>query len=107
MTTRDRLYIGGSWVTPSDPGLLEIRSPHDRSVLGHVAQAVPADVDAAVAAARAAFDDGPWPHTSPASRAEVIRRVNALREARADESQRPSRPRTVRRCGSRSWASRS
>jgi acyl-CoA reductase-like NAD-dependent aldehyde dehydrogenase len=85
MTNRDRLYVGGSWVAPSDPALLEIRSPHDRSVLGHVAQAAPADVDAAVAAARVAFDDGPWPRLSPTSRAEVIRRVNALREARADE----------------------
>ncbi|MFF3945918.1 aldehyde dehydrogenase [Streptomyces sp. NPDC001902] len=86
MTLRDRLFIGGSWVTPSDPDLiLEIRSPHDQSVLGRVAQAADADVDAAVAAAREAFDNGPWPRTDPKERQEVIRRVNALREARADE----------------------
>jgi acyl-CoA reductase-like NAD-dependent aldehyde dehydrogenase len=85
MIVRDRLYIGGEWVAPTLPGLLEIRSPHDRSVLGHVAQAAPEDVDAAVAAARAAFDDGPWPRTDPAERQAVIRRLNALREARADE----------------------
>ncbi|WP_406273471.1 aldehyde dehydrogenase [Actinacidiphila glaucinigra] len=86
MIIRDRLYIGGSWVTPSDPDLLlDIRSPHDRSVLGRVAQAADADVDAAVAAAREAFDHGPWPRTDPKDRQEVIRRVNALREARSDE----------------------
>jgi aldehyde dehydrogenase (NAD+) len=85
MIVRDRLYVGGDWVAPSDPNLLEIRSPHDRSVLGRVAQAAPKDVDAAVAAARAAFDDGPWPRTDPAERQAVIRRLNALREARADE----------------------
>ncbi|MFG2301156.1 aldehyde dehydrogenase [Actinacidiphila glaucinigra] len=86
MIIRDRLYIGGSWVTPSDPDLLlDIRSPHDRSVLGRVAQAADADVDAAVAAARDAFDHGPWPRTDPKERQEVIRRVNALREARSDE----------------------
>ncbi|MFD8076416.1 aldehyde dehydrogenase [Streptomyces sp. NPDC059718] len=86
MTLRDRLFIGGSWVTPSDPDLLlEIRSPHDQSLLGRVAQASDADVDAAVAAAREAFDNGPWPRTDPKERQEVIRRVNALREARADE----------------------
>ncbi|MDX2847113.1 aldehyde dehydrogenase [Actinacidiphila glaucinigra] len=86
MIIRDRLYIGGSWVTPSDPDLLlDIRSPHDRSVLGRVAQAADADVDAAVAAAREAFDHGPWPRTDPKERQEVIRRVNALREARSDE----------------------
>ncbi|MFF3254772.1 aldehyde dehydrogenase [Actinacidiphila glaucinigra] len=86
MIIRDRLYIGGSWVTPSDPDLLlDIRSPHDRSVLGRVAQAADADVDAAVASAREAFDHGPWPRTDPKERQEVIRRVNALREARSDE----------------------
>ncbi|WP_329183425.1 aldehyde dehydrogenase [Actinacidiphila glaucinigra] len=86
MIIRDRLYIGGTWVSPSDPDLLlDIRSPHDRSVLGRVAQAADADVDAAVAAARVAFDHGPWPRTDPKERQEVIRRVNALREARSDE----------------------
>jgi acyl-CoA reductase-like NAD-dependent aldehyde dehydrogenase len=86
MIIRDRLYIGGSWATPSDPDMvLDILSPHDQSVLGRVAQAAEADVDTAVAAARAAFDHGPWPRTDPKERQEVIRRLNAMREARADE----------------------
>ncbi|GIF71613.1 aldehyde dehydrogenase [Asanoa siamensis] len=85
MITRDKLYVGGRWVTPADPHLLEIRSPHDRSVLGRVAQATPSDVDDAVAAARTAFDDGPWPHTDPKERQDVVRRLNRLRERRADE----------------------
>ncbi|WP_433458229.1 aldehyde dehydrogenase [Micromonospora sp. CA-248212] len=54
-------------------------------MLGQVAQAANADVDAAVAAARTAFDNGPWPHTIPEERQEVIRRYDALRAARADE----------------------
>ncbi|MFJ4467604.1 aldehyde dehydrogenase [Streptomyces sp. NPDC089424] len=86
MIIRDRLFIGGSWVSPSDPALLlDIRSPHDHSVLGRVAQAAENDVDAAVSAARAAFDHGPWPRTSPRERQEIIRRYDALRSARADE----------------------
>ncbi|WP_406256675.1 aldehyde dehydrogenase [Streptomyces chartreusis] len=86
MTVHDKLYIGGSWVAPSDPALmLDILSPHDQSVLGRVAQAAPADVDAAVSAAREAFDRGPWPHTTPAERQEIVRRYDALRTARADE----------------------
>ncbi|MEH0557681.1 aldehyde dehydrogenase family protein [Streptomyces silvae] len=86
MTVRDDLYIGGSWVAPSAPELtLDILSPHDQSVIGRVAQAAPADVDKAVVAARAAFDHGPWPHTTPAERQEVVRRYDALRTARADE----------------------
>ncbi|MEU6343914.1 aldehyde dehydrogenase [Streptomyces sp. NPDC046977] len=86
MTVHDKLYIGGSWVAPSDPDLLlDILSPHDQSLLGSVAQAAPADVDAAVAAAREAFDHGPWPRTAPEERQEIVRRYDALRAARADE----------------------
>ena len=85
MVTRDKLYIGGTWVDPSDNELLEIRSPHDQSVLGQAAQATNADIDRAVAVARQAFDHGPWSRTSPEQRQEIIRRLNTLREARADE----------------------
>ncbi|MGW4063432.1 aldehyde dehydrogenase [Amycolatopsis sp. NPDC004747] len=85
MITYEELFIGGAWTAPSSTELLDIRSPHDNSVLGRAAQALPADVDRAVAAARAAFDEGPWPHTSPAERIAVVRRLAALREKRADE----------------------
>ena len=85
MVIRDKLYIGGRWVDPSDHELLEIRSPHDQSVLGRVAQATDADIDRAVAVAREVFDHGPWPRTAPEQRQEIIRRLNTLREARADE----------------------
>ncbi|WP_410594313.1 aldehyde dehydrogenase [Amycolatopsis sp. lyj-23] len=85
MITHEELFIGGTWTTPSSPELLDIRSPHDNAVIGRAVQAQPADVDRAVAAARRAFDDGPWPHTSPAERIAVIRKLAALREERADE----------------------
>ncbi|MCW7944292.1 aldehyde dehydrogenase [Streptomyces hygroscopicus] len=86
MIINDELYIGGTWTAPSDPTLtLDIQAPHDRSVIGRAAQAAPADVDRAVAAARAAFDHGPWPKTAPAERIAVLRRLNALREKRAEE----------------------
>ncbi|MFJ9561317.1 aldehyde dehydrogenase [Streptomyces fuscichromogenes] len=84
MITYDRLYLAGSWAVPSDPELLDIRSPHDQAVIGRAAQARPADIDRAVAAARTAFDEGPWPRTAPAERIAVIRRLNALREAEAE-----------------------
>ncbi|MCF3102348.1 aldehyde dehydrogenase [Streptomyces roseoverticillatus] len=85
MITYDKLFIGGTWTEPSSPELLEILSPHDESVIGRAAQAQPADVDRAVAVARAAFDEGTWPNTPPAERIAVLRRLNALREARAEE----------------------
>ncbi|WKU42949.1 aldehyde dehydrogenase [Streptomyces sp. VNUA116] len=85
MITYDKLFIGGVWTEPSNPELLDILSPHDGSVVGRAAQAQPADVDRAVTIARAAFDAGTWPNTPPARRIAVLRRLNALREARAEE----------------------
>ncbi|OPG09720.1 aldehyde dehydrogenase [Streptomyces sp. GKU 895] len=85
MITYGRLFIGGSWVEPSDPQLLDIASPHDQSVVGRVAQAQPADIDRAVAAARASFDSGEWRLTSPAERIAVLRRFNAVREENAEK----------------------
>ncbi|MEV5348541.1 aldehyde dehydrogenase [Streptomyces achromogenes] len=84
MITYDRLYIGGRWTEPSDPRLLDIVSPHDRSVIARAAQARPADIDRAVAAARKSFDEGVWQATPPAERIAVLRRFNALREENAE-----------------------
>ncbi|MBO1329848.1 aldehyde dehydrogenase [Streptomyces sp. VRA16 Mangrove soil] len=86
MITYDRLFIGGSWVEPSNPALLDIVSPHDQSRIGRVAQARPADIDRAVAVARASFDRGEWRLTPPAERIALLRRFNALREENAEKA---------------------
>ncbi|MET7759616.1 aldehyde dehydrogenase [Streptomyces sp. NPDC005389] len=85
MITYDRLFIGGSWVRPSSPELLDITSPHDQSVVARAAQARPADIDRAVAAARESFDQGVWRLTPPAERIALLRRFNALREENAEK----------------------
>jgi acyl-CoA reductase-like NAD-dependent aldehyde dehydrogenase len=85
MITYDRLYIGGRWLEPSDPQLLDIVSPHDRSVIARAAQAQPPDIDRAVATARESFDEGVWRLTPPAERIAVLRRFNALREQNAEK----------------------
>ncbi|MFH8224494.1 aldehyde dehydrogenase [Streptomyces sp. NPDC018057] len=84
MITYDRLFVAGTWTEPSDAELLEIVSPHDGSVIGRAAQARPADIDRAVAAARASFDAGVWSSVDPAERVAVLRRFNALREENAE-----------------------
>ncbi len=78
MTSFDQLYVGGRWATPAGTGRIEVRSPHDQRLVGTCPEASPADVDAAVAAARRAFEEGPWPHTPPAERAKVLTRVSQL-----------------------------
>lgn len=85
MITYDRLFIGGRWTAPSAPDLIEVRSPHDGSLVGRAAQAGPADVDRAVAAARAAFDEGPWPRMTPEERMRAVARFDELHLARAAE----------------------
>jgi acyl-CoA reductase-like NAD-dependent aldehyde dehydrogenase len=54
------LFIDGQWTPPSTDAVVEVVSPHTEEVMGQAPAAAPVDVDRAVAAARAAFDDGPW-----------------------------------------------
>ena len=54
-----------------------IIDPATREVVAHVPDSTPDDVDQAVAAARRAFDEGPWPHMNPVERAAVLGRFSA------------------------------
>ena len=65
-TEWDKLFIGGKWVEPATADVIEVHSPATGELVGKVPLAGKADVDAACAAARKAFDEGPWPHMSPA-----------------------------------------
>lgn len=84
MKIYDKLYIGGQWVA-STSELLEIRSPHNKELIGLAAQANAADVDLAVAKAKEAFLTGPWPRKTPEERQAVIARFNELHAARSEE----------------------
>ncbi len=81
----DRLHIGGQWVSPRDGGSLDIINPNTEQVVATVAAAGNADMDAAVAAARAAFDDGPWPRMSAKERAKYLLVMADWLEARTGE----------------------
>ena len=58
--------------------VIEVVSPHTTEVIATAPAAGPADVDRAVATARAAVDDGPWPRLDPAERIDAIRRLAAV-----------------------------
>lgn len=81
----DQLFVGGRWAVPASGDRLEIVSPATEELLGSVPSATNADVDAAVAAARTAFDAGGWPATEPAERAAVLNRVADEMERRLPE----------------------
>ena len=72
MRTYERLYIGGEWVEPSGSSTIEVISPHREEFVGSTPEATVADVDRAVTAARAAFDDGGWPQLTVAERSKYL-----------------------------------
>jgi acyl-CoA reductase-like NAD-dependent aldehyde dehydrogenase len=72
------LSIGGAGSTPSTEDAIEVISPHTEAPIAQVAAAAPADVNAPVAAARTAFDDGPWSRLNPSQRVDALRRLAEL-----------------------------
>jgi aldehyde dehydrogenase (NAD+) len=84
ITEYDKLFIGGKWTQPSTGEAIEVHCPATGEYVGKVPMAMAADVDAAIAAARAAFDDGPWPSTPPKQRAAVLAAAVKLLEERKD-----------------------
>ena len=83
MTARDKLYIGGAWVAPASSGTLPVENPATGEIIGTVPEGTAADVDAAVAAARAAFDG--WAATPMSERGAVLDRLHAALAARSDD----------------------
>ena len=85
MTEQKRLFIGGRWADPSTDQVIDVVSPHTEEVIATVAAASSADVDRAVATARTAFDEGPWPRLAPAERVAAVRRLSGLYRQRRRE----------------------
>jgi len=77
-------FIGGAWVAAQGAEIIEVVSPSTEEVVGRVPVAVAAEVDIAVAAAREAFDNGPWPRLSVAQRGEFLRRLVAGLQTRRE-----------------------
>jgi len=73
-----RLHIGGEWVDAVDGAEFDSVNPATGEVFATVAEAKAADVDRAVAAARTAFDDGPWSRMKPRERAAALWRLGDL-----------------------------
>ncbi len=81
----DKFYIGGKWVEPHESNRIAVVSPDTEEVIAHVAEATDADVDQAVAAAREAFDKGPWPKMAVEERNDWVRKLSAAIVARTEE----------------------
>ncbi|MGV0806625.1 aldehyde dehydrogenase family protein [Mycolicibacterium setense] len=79
---RDSLYIAGAWTQPTGSETIEVVEPATGEVMGYVPRGTIADVDAAVSAARTAFET--WSQTTPQERATWASRIADAIEERAD-----------------------
>jgi acyl-CoA reductase-like NAD-dependent aldehyde dehydrogenase len=81
----ESLYIDGVWRRPSSDATITVVSPATEQPYARVAEARKPDVDAAVDAARRAFDIGPWPRMTPAERAAYLTAIGDALDARAGD----------------------
>ncbi len=70
--------IDGRWQDAQSGKTFEVFNPSDETVIARVADCGRADVDLAVAAARKAFDHGPWPRMSPSDRGKILWKIGDL-----------------------------
>lgn len=79
------LYLDGAWVSARGGARREIRCPADGTLVAEVDEAGAEDTGAAIAAAYAAFHDGPWPGTSARERGDLLLRLADLLERDAED----------------------
>ena len=85
MRSFDKLFIGGKWVDPAGSGKIDVISPHTEEVIASVPDGTEADIDRAVAAARDAFDNGPWPRMTSEERCAVVQKFSDIYASRMTE----------------------
>lgn len=82
------MYVDGQWRLAAEGGTRTLYNPANGAPIATVAEATATDAELAIAAARKAFDDGPWGSTSAADRATLLFRVADAIDARRDEFMR-------------------
>ncbi|CBJ38707.1 aldehyde dehydrogenase [Ralstonia solanacearum CMR15] len=82
MQQRDTLFINGQWVAPQGKGTIDVIHSTTEAVMGAIPEGSAADAEAAVAAARAAFDG--WAATPAPKRAEYIQKIADGLKARSE-----------------------
>ena len=83
MILRDKFFIDGKWVAPCSAEAIDVHNAGTGAVMGKVPAGGAKDIDAAVAAARAAFEG--WSATPAAKRAEYLQKISDGLKARAAE----------------------
>jgi len=84
----NKLFIGGRWQETRAGRRLSLVNPATEEVFIEVAEAGEAEVEAAVGAARTAFDEGPWPRMEPSERSAILRKFGEAIASRAEAMDR-------------------
>ncbi|GAA2548490.1 aldehyde dehydrogenase family protein [Winogradskya consettensis] len=80
---RDSLYLGGRWVSANSGATIAVENPATEEIIAHVPAGNAEDVERAVTAATAAFDD--WSRTPMAERGAILGKLHEALASRADE----------------------
>lgn len=81
----DMFFIDGKWTKPSSSKKIDVINSSTEELFASVAEAQEADINRAVAAARNAFDRGPWPRMTHAERAVYLKAIADELDKRAEE----------------------
>ncbi len=79
------MYVDGDWRLAAQGGTRELYNPANGAPIATIAEATEADAETAIAAARKAFDEGPWATMNASERAALLFRVADAIDARCDE----------------------
>ena len=85
LAKKHRMLIDGKWVEAKSGKTFEVEDPATQEIIAHVPAGDKADIDLAVAAARKAFETGPWSRISPGERSRLVWSLGDLLEKHADE----------------------
>jgi acyl-CoA reductase-like NAD-dependent aldehyde dehydrogenase len=88
LTWNRELYINGEWTSAGTDRVIEAINPANEELIGSVPEATPKVAQAAIEAARTAFDEGPWPWMKPSERAAKLIRMAEILESRDEELRR-------------------
>src|SRR5580692_11075825 len=76
-TSSEPMFINGEWTEGTSVKRIPVYDPSTEEVIAEIPDASAADINAAVAAARRAFDEGGWPQTSAQERGRILFRIAA------------------------------
>ena len=84
LSSPKQCLINGQWTAAADGQTFDVINPSNAEVIAQVASGQSADIDAAVKAARQAFESGPWSKLTASARGQLLWKIGELIEQNND-----------------------